>query len=272
MRWPELTQVKTFEVLSVAERLALAARIAAALDGYRAHPSLVGTSQLPAVRHGATNQLLVAIPGGTFTMGLRDDELAELKRGVFGDDPKQRFDHEFARWFGGSRVAHPVEVAPFLYATDVAQPDGSAKPDDGDEDPMYDEADAIQAFVDAIALHGFRLPSEAEWEWVAREGGVRSWIVDASGKHGLELDRGDAPANAWGISRLKSHHGELVADSWHPTYDGAPTDSRAWDPGMPNVQRGSNGCWQDEAEAFGCHAAWRTSGAAGCARVARDLP
>ena len=59
---------------------------------------------------------------------------------------------------------------------------------------------------------------------------------------------------------LKSHHGEVITDAWHPTYEGAPSDSRPWDPdteGMPGVHRGSNGCWQDEAEAFGCHAAFR---------------
>ena len=216
--------------------------------------------------------MLVAIPGGSFVMGLRDDELAELKRGAFADDPKQRFDRELASWFAASRVVHRVEVAAFLCAIDVAYPDGRAKPDDGDEDPMYEEPDAVEAFVAAIAAHGFRLPSEAEWEWVAREGGARSWIVAAAGKHGFELDRGDAPPNAWGISRLKSHHGEIVADGWHPTYDGAPVDSRAWEPGWPNVHRGSNGCWQDDAEAFGCHAAFRAPGASGSARVARDLP
>ncbi len=272
-RWPELASFAKFTARSTDERLALAAKLAKALGDCAPHPTLVGSAQLAAVTHDPTGVVLVAIPGGKFTMGLRDDELPDLKRGVFGADPKQRFDRELDTWCAASRLAHPVAVTPFLCAASVVYPDGRAKPsDDDDEDPWYEGA-AASKLVTTLAKLKLRLLSEAEWEYVAREGGERSWIVDAAGKSGFDLDRGDAPDNAWGIGRLKSTHGEFVADSWHPTYKSAPADSRAWNAkAMPGVHRGSNGSWEDEACAFGCHASWRAQGNSGCARPARDLP
>ena len=272
--WPERASLSTFAALGDDDRLALARRLAAALGDCTAHPHLIGTARLAAVRHDATGVVLVAIPGGTFTMGLRDDEHDEVRRVVFGADPAQRFAAQLGAYLvPRATPAHPVAVAPFLCATGFVDLDGRAlDPDGGDEDPWLEDDDAA-ALAETLAGHGLRLLSEAEWEWVATEGGPRRWLVDVTGKHGLGLDADDAPANAWGIARLKSHHGELVADAWHDDYGGAPADARAWDAGpVPGVHRGSNGGWQDDAEALGCHVAFRAGGTGGPIRPARDLP
>jgi len=281
--WPELATVEAFAALSDMDRHALASRLTAALGaGHAAHPELVGAARLAAVRHAPTGLLLVAVPGGRHTMGLRDDEIDDARRTLFSQDPKQRFDREVGVWhIARTTPAHEVDVGPFLCATGFVHPDGRAESEEedaSDEDPCFGSAEVVQ-LVDVIRGHHLRLLSEAEWEWIAREGGRRSWIVDVAGRTGMQLDDFNDPAeNGWGIRRLKSDHGELVADGWHPSYAGAPSDSRAWDPdpsGSPGVLRGSHNCWQDDAEAIMCHAAVRGSadGADGAAvRLARDMP
>lgn len=241
----------------------------------------MGGVGLAAVRHLDTGILLIAVSGGRFTMGLRGDEIDDLRRTLFGDDPRCRFEPEILGFYGRwCTPVRTVDVRPFLCATGFVHLDGRAETEEEDardEDPIIVPEFAIDT-VAALREQGLRLLSEAEWEWIAREGGRRSWIIDVTGKRGMGLDdMREAPANRWGVRRLKSDVGELVADGWHSSYDGAPADSGAWDPnpaGIPGVHRGARSCWQDDAEAVTCHAACRSNseGRDGALRPARDLP
>jgi formylglycine-generating enzyme required for sulfatase activity len=276
--WPELSTLVAFTSLTEEARRSLAARIAAALGAaYAAHSDLVGAARLPAVRHEPTGLVFAAVPGGTFTMGLRDDETEDLRRTVLRDDPKNRFDREIAgHHIPQMTPAHEVEVRPFLCATDFITAQGEPVTEDYCDDPSI-TAEYAAEVVAKLRAHGQRLLSDAEWEWVAREGGRRSWILDVTGKWGMGLDdMREDPANAWGIRRLKSAMGEFVADGWHPSYVGAPSDSRPWDPdpsGKPGVHRGAHSCWQDDMEAVTCHAALREMASGdGAVRAAIDLP
>lgn len=280
--WPELTSVETFGQLDNGSRLELAVRLAAALgQGYLPHPLLVGDVGLAAVRHVDTDLLLVAVPGGYFSMGLRGDEIEDLGRTLFGEDTERRFKPDFLeRYLRTCTPVRTVKVRPFLCATGFVHHDGRAETEE--EDAQDEDPSIVPEFAaDAIAAlrgHGMRLLSEAEWEWVAREGGRRSWIIDVTGKRGMGIDDlKEAPANRWGIRRLKSDLGGFVADGWHSSYEGAPADSRAWDPdpeGLPGVHRGAHTSWQDDSEAITCHAAcrWNSQGCDGALRPALDLP
>jgi formylglycine-generating enzyme required for sulfatase activity len=88
----------------------------------------------------------------------------------------------------------------------------------------------------------YRLPSEAEWEYAARAGAnTARWWGDEIGKGNANCNgcgtRWDnkllAPvdsfgANPFGIVGMLGNAWEWTADCWHPSYVGAPADSRAW--------------------------------------------
>ncbi len=94
----------------------------------------------------------------------------------------------------------------------------------------------------------YRLPTEAEWEYVCRGGTITPFYT------GTEISRDQAnvvkdgnwgsfllglvgyklmpptkfPANPFGVCDLHGNTGEWVEDVWHPDYDGAPNDGSAW--------------------------------------------
>jgi len=81
----------------------------------------------------------------------------------------------------------------------------------------------------------YRLPSEAEWEYACRAGMTGdypedledvAWYANNSGKTSHPV--GTKQANSFGLYDMLGNVWEWCEDTFHPTYDGAPSDGSPW--------------------------------------------
>lgn len=113
------------------------------------------------------------------------------------------------------------------------------------------------SFADAVSFcrelgDGYRLPSEAEWEYACR-GGSESVFPHGSNvspsdanylydELGFQVGKGSLVAagtyrkNGFGLSDMIGNVCEWVMDTWHSGYEGAPTGTDAW------IINGKPGC------------------------------
>ncbi len=186
--------------------------------------------------HEGPAPALVLVSGGTYTMGNNNDPLS----------PDQRPEHQVR--LGDFYVAR-YEVT-FTDYDRFARATGRRLPDDngwgrGERpviDVTWDDARAYSAWLSHETGATYRLPSEAEWEYLAGAGS-RSfywWGYDLGRDKancfncGSRWDGvrtapvGSFAANALGLYDTAGNVAEWVEDCYHANYEGAPTDGQAW--------------------------------------------
>ena len=208
------------------------------------------------------------IAGGVFRDVLKDGgegpEMAVLSTGRFrmgsGAGEAGRYSDEGP--VRTVRIGTPIAISryevTFAHYDRFAHATGRTLPDDWGwgrgERPVinvnWNDAKAYAVWLSAQTGRDYRLPSEAEWEYAARAGtstryswdritcdqaryGRRRAVGDISrGECSDRLD-GTAPvgrfaANAFGLHDMHGNVAEGIEDCWHDSYEGAPTDGRAW--------------------------------------------
>ncbi|HVC63161.1 MAG TPA: formylglycine-generating enzyme family protein [Acetobacteraceae bacterium] len=198
---------------------------------------------------------MVLIPAGRFVMGVPEAE-----------SEQEKIDDGDARPLHTVTIAHPFrlgkypvtrgEYAAFVEAAGYDK-DGGQWRDPGfpqtDRDPVVnvsaEDAEAYAAWLNQMAGPGWRLPSEAEWEYAARAGTTtaRYWgnSFRQAGRYAHAAGRGvrgTAPVggklpNAFGLHDMLGNVWEWTADSWHDSYDGAPEDGSVWTTGGSIARR-----------------------------------
>lgn len=130
----------------------------------------------------------------------------------------------------------------------------------GDDAPVvkvsWNDAQGFVQWLNQSQGGGWRLPSEAEWEYACRAGGQHkycgsnnvsevAWFAGNSGNRQRTV--ASKKPNAWGLHDMSGNVEEWVQDCWHDSYAGAPTDGSAWNTGCKDnndrVVRG--GTWGD---------------------------
>ena len=135
----------------------------------------------------------------------------------------------------------------------------------------WDDAQSYVAWLGKKTGKRYRLPSEAEFEYVARAGTATAfWWGDAVGQGNANCDHcgskwdnrqtspvGSFRPNAFGVYDTAGEVTQWVEDRWNSTYAGAPADGSAWETGDPLRRVMRSGSWYNNPEAQ--HSAFRNA-------------
>ena len=207
---------------------------------------------------------MIVVPSGSFLMGSPSDEE--------GRD-------------GNEGPVHPVRIGePFavgVYEVTFAEWEacvadggcGGHRPDDKGwgrgRRPVirvsWQDAESYVSWLSRRTGERYRLPSESEWEYVARAGttgpfhtgstistdqaNYNGYLVYGSGRKGVYRERtvpvGSFGANEFGLHDVHGNVREWVQDCWNDSYAGAPGDGSAWESGNCSRRVLRGGSWYD---------------------------
>lgn len=147
------------------------------------------------------------------------------------------------------------------------------------ENVSWDDAQAFIKKLNEKTGLNYRLPSEAEWEYAAREGGKKvrfgngkdiadptEMNFNASEQYKQPYSRvgeycqkttpvDHFPPNALGLHDMSGNVWEWCEDRWHDNYQGAPADGSAWITGDNDRRVCRGGSWDFNPEY--CRSAYR---------------
>ncbi len=211
---------------------------------------------------------MVLLPGATFLMGDDDGEVDETAHevtvGPFAIDKFEVTQEEYERVMGDnpSKVKgrkNPVEQVRWSdavrYCNERSRLEGL--------EPAYD----LNAWTCRFEADGYRLPTEAEWEYAARAGTTTAYSFgDSDGKleqhswfkanaRGKPKPVGQRRPNDWGLYDMHGNVWEWCNDFYKVDYylESTKEDPKGPESGKNKVLRG--GCWNSNPDA--CRSAYR---------------
>ena len=233
---------------------------------------------------------MVVVPSGSFEMGAPQSEAGQH----FNEGPVHRVTIGYPIAVGVHEVTRG-ELARFVSATGHSmgnacwERDGAWKERSGrhwkspgfsqtDDHPVvcvsWEDAQAYVRWLSGRTGEDYRLPSEAEWEYVARAGTrtARYWgegesgqcryangtdptalpynsgwtMVDCDDGHYWTAPVGSYEANPFGLHDLLGNVWEWTEDCWNDSYRGAPRDGSAWTSGDCDRRVLRGGSWDGD--------------------------
>jgi formylglycine-generating enzyme required for sulfatase activity len=188
------------------------------------------------------------MPGTCFSDGPMLPEMVVVPPGRFwmgADDEGDKFANAVGKPRHWVQIANPLAVSryPITFEQWDAYADGDPdvhRPDDcgwgRGRRPVvnvsWEDAEHYVTRLSIMAGRPYRLLSEAEWEYCCRAG--TSAAVCTGGR---TLPVGSFQPNDFGLFDMDGNVCELVADAWHDSYRGAPSDGSAWGPNEATMWR-----------------------------------
>jgi formylglycine-generating enzyme required for sulfatase activity len=178
---------------------------------------------------------MISIPPGVFEMG--SGEMFDFEAPVHQVSIRKQF-------YIGRR-----EVTFEEWDACLAEGGCKQKPDDRGlgrgrrpvTDLHWDDARGYAAWLSQKTGQTYRLPTESEWEYVARAGSTTTYpwgktvekdkancIGCTSDPVKKAIDTGSFKPNAFGVYDMTGNAAEWVEDCWNDSYRGAPADGSAW--------------------------------------------
>jgi formylglycine-generating enzyme required for sulfatase activity len=198
---------------------------------------------------------MVRIPAGEFVMGSPADEQGRMEH----EGPQHRVIIKafelgkcpvtFAEWDAAIAAGATLPRANYdRYGRDRRPVRGVS----------WVQAQDYIAWLNDKTSRGYRLPSEAEWEYACRAGTTTAYSTGASIRENQAVFGtmspslvGSYPPNAFGLHDMHGTVEEWCEDIWNANYNGAPSDGSAWISGSDapsHVLRG--GSWLSQPAAL----------------------
>jgi len=203
------------------------------------------------LKDGGKGPEMVWIPAGSFRMG-------DIQGGG-DDDEKPVHRVSVSRFAIGKYEVTFAEYDKFAQATGRKKPssEGWGRGNRPVIKVSWHDATAYAEWLSQQTGQKYRLPTEAQWEYVARAGTeTKYWWGNDIGSNKANCrnkycgDRfkytapvGSFAPNAFGIYDTVGNVWEWCADSWHGSYKGAPNDGQVWRGGDESYRVLRGGSW-----------------------------